>query len=200
MWTIQQFEGNVDPALENKIAEPVVGNWLSPEVEPSRLAREALRDYIDKFIALEWMPGGIYKGTWEGDEYARLYRECGWRENFDRQAFLEARRHWDEREESTSESEEPFDKVASLQRQFEACLSSITRMHGEISDIDAGNQNWREDDDLPKHRQGLIKDIEDRIGYLPSLQRELEDAREIARSVDPAVRRMREERIAKYGY
>ncbi|KAF4625931.1 hypothetical protein G7Y89_g12232 [Cudoniella acicularis] len=92
LWTIDQINGNADPALTPIEDEyKPSGNSNSPKNYPSRLTRDALRDYIQKFKSLEWMPGSMYNGTYEGDEYARLYRENGWPSSFNRAPFEDLR-------------------------------------------------------------------------------------------------------------
>lgn len=94
LWTIDQEMGNADPALANVQAKGDDSNYNSLDNHPSRPANLALKDYMQKFRDLTWMPGGLYNGSWEGDNYARLYRENGWPSTFNRTAFKLAREQW----------------------------------------------------------------------------------------------------------
>jgi hypothetical protein len=200
MWTIEQFSGNVDPATKDMQNNDGVGNWLSPEQYPSRLAREALRDYINKFKALTWMPGGFYNGSWQGDEYQRLYRKNGWPENFDSVAFNHDRVQWLIDDELRRTAEEPFERVTRLVIEIESLLGSISRKQKEIADIDAGLEPSQPWPDLPRHRADLVEGSTEASKQLLLTQAQLEEAREALKTVDPAVRKAREARIAKYGF
>jgi hypothetical protein len=94
LWTINQETGNADPALADVQAKGDDSNYNSLDNYPSRAANLALKDYQQKFRDLEWMPGGHYNGSWDGDNYARLYRENGWPSMFNRTAFKIAREQW----------------------------------------------------------------------------------------------------------
>jgi len=194
------MSGNADPSTQHIANKLETGNWLSPQSYPTRLARDALRDYINRFVALEWMPGGIYNGTWEGDEHARLYIKNGWRGDFDSAAFNRDRIQWNLDDEARQQAELPFDKVAALSRQVNSILESVMRKQKEVAAIDAGEIPDQEWPDLPKHRAELIQSAAEDSRLLPEVQAELEKAREALKSADPAVKKAREERIAKYGF
>lgn len=205
MWTIEQFGGKADPATRDQDNFGAVGNWLSPEQYPSRLAREALRDYMNKFITLEWLPGGVYNGSWEGHEYARLYREKGWPGSFNVQSFEKARLQWHEDDERQQEAEEPFNEVRDLQRQVEMLLDSIARKKKDIFNLDAENDAGKDllrswGDSATKNRLDLGNQVEEQTARLPMVQKAFEEAREAVKSVDAVVRKTREERVAKYGF
>lgn len=199
MWTFQ-MEGNADPATQHIANKEDTANWLSPEQYPSRLARDALRDYINKFITLEWMPGALYNGSWDGDEHARLYLKNGWRGNFDSAAFYRDRIQWHIDDEARFQAEEPFENVVNLARNVDSLLSGIMRKQEEIKAIDAGTYEGQQYPDMLKHRADLVQSAAEESTYLPQVQAKLEKAREALKSVDPAVKKAREERIAKYGF
>lgn len=194
------MEGNADPATQHIANKEDTANWLSPEQYPSRLARDALRDYINKFITLEWMPGALYNGSWDGDEHARLYLKNGWRGNFDSAAFYRDRIQWHIDDEARFQAEEPFENVVNLARNVDSLLSGIMRKQEEIKAIDAGTYEGQQYPDMLKHRADLVQSAAEESTYLPQVQAKLEKAREALKSVDPAVKKAREERIAKYGF
>ncbi len=99
LWTIDQESGNADFALKD-MEKQVSKNENSLDNYPSRPVKDALRDYMQKFRSLEWIPGGLQNETWNADNYARLYRENGWPSNFDREAFLTASANWEDEDEA----------------------------------------------------------------------------------------------------
>jgi len=197
LWTIDQEMGSsADFALENVVVQQV-NNDLSLDNYPSRTARLALRDYMQKFIDLEWMPGGMSNGSWDGANYARLYVENGWPDNFNRSAFLAAIPPWEEEEAQRSDAEKPFQDLENCQRRVTNTLRQIENKHKLISEIDSGKEiePGRETD-----RQAVVDEINKITATLPNMQAELEVAREALNRVDPGVRKAREDRISKYGY
>ncbi|CZR62472.1 uncharacterized protein PAC_12369 [Phialocephala subalpina] len=206
MWTVDTEFGNRDPALHDSEESDYSGNWISLEKHPSRLAREALRDYITRFRILEWIPGGLYNGSWEGDEYARMYRENGWGSKFDLPAFNVARVAWEARDSKRYDDEESFRRVDRLEFDLTGTLDFIQRTQKEITDLDAGkkilNQNGADQSeaDHDKYRQELAGKVQENIETLPEIQKDLELAREALKMMDPELRKAREERVSKYGY
>lgn len=201
MWTVDTEFGNTDPALRDPETTDYSGNWISLEKHPSRLGRDALRDYIAKFRTLEWIPGGLYNGSWAGDEYARMYRENGWETSFNLQAFNIARIAWEASDSKRYEEEEPFRKVQRLEVDLTETLNFIQRTQKEIKDLDAGKEIK-----LPNHpdrrlyQQELAGKVQESIETLPVIQKNLEVAREALKEVDSELKKAREERVSKYGY
>lgn len=175
-------------------------NRLSLSNYPSRPARYALRDYMQKFIDLEWMPGGLSSGDWTGDEYARLYVENGWPDNFNRDAFMIARSNWEEEESKRWDAEQPFEEVKKFENWLTSSLDQIKRKQEAISESDAGKELPPDYPDRNTYRQKLTDEVNEEIERLPRLQAELEVARETLKGIDPQVKKVREDRIAKYGY
>jgi hypothetical protein len=207
LWTIDQELGTADPALKDVEAKGDDRNYNSLDNYPSRPANLALKDYMQKFRDLEWMPGGLYNDSWEGDNYARLYSENGWPSAFNRTAFMIAREQWEEYERLRWEAEEPFEEVAKYQGLLDSTLRRIEYEQKAISDVDAGKEIPNDQPDRPdrfadraKYRQELVDEVNLAMANLPKLQQELEAARVALKSVDSAVKKAREDRIAKYGY
>ena len=202
LWTIDQETMGLqaDPALKDIELEEAPGNMFSPENAASRLAREALRDYIQKFRTLEWMPGGHFNGTWNGDEYARLYKENGWPESFNSTAFNIVRKQWEEDYLVRLDAEEPFHAVMRIDYWISGALDDIVRKRKMIADIDAGMEIPDNKPDREMYKQELQEEVKKRIESLPMFHERLEAAREVLKSVDPEVKKAREDRIKKYGY
>ncbi|KAH8592925.1 hypothetical protein B0O99DRAFT_628459 [Bisporella sp. PMI_857] len=201
IWTIDKFNGNADPAtkdIDSEFADrkeyPSLDNY------PNRSARKVLRDYMNKFVALEWMPGGLSNGSWEGDEYARLYRQHGWPENFDRSAFLADRANWEEEEEKRYEAEEPLRKVDQLENQLTRLLEAINREQIKIKEIDQDKELPENQTDREQWRQEHVDAAQKWTDDIVITQEKLEAARQAAKEVDREVRILKEERVAKYGY
>lgn len=71
MWLIDQLGGSVDPHFqaqghEYNDNEPTNRNDLSRY--PSRSASQFLKDIIDRFETLRWLPGGLYGPESDEDE------------------------------------------------------------------------------------------------------------------------------------
>lgn len=131
LWTMNQESGNADFALEGDRKEKDVSkNPNSLDNYPSRLARDALRDYMQKFRDLEWIPGGLVNETWDGDNYVRLYRDNGWPSNFDPEAFLSARPKWEEDDEARRSAEQPFEEAKTYENWIKHGDRQIERMEG----------------------------------------------------------------------
>lgn len=201
MWTVDTEFGNTDPALRDPETPDYSGNWISPEKHPSRLGRDALRDYTVKFRALEWIPGGLYSGSWEGDQYARMYRENGWENTFNLQAFNIARIAWEANDSKRYDEEEPFRKVQHLEFDLTRTLDFIQKTQKEIKDLGAGKEiELPNQPDREVYRQKLAGKVQESIEKLPEIQKNLEIAREVLKKVDPELNKAREERVSKYGY
>jgi hypothetical protein len=207
LWTIDQEMGTSDPALKDVQAKGDDRNYNSLDNYPSRPASLALRDYMQKFRDLEWIPGGLYNGSWDGDNYARLYRENGWPSTFNRTAFMIAREQYEESERLRWDAEEPFNAVEKYQSWLDSALRTIEYNQKAISDVDAGKEIPNNQPDRPdrfadraKYRQELVDEVNQATERLPKLQQELEAAREALKNVDQAVKKAREDRIAKYGW
>jgi len=188
--------GNVDLATKDmEIKE--LPNRLDLNNYPSRKASAVLRDYIQKFIDLEYMPGGLYNGSWEGDSYAALYRAHGWPSNFNRSAFMAARTEWEIFNEKLREVEEPFEKLQEMEQRLKQSLGFIEWKQKQIAEIDSGvnvgnhGEEWRAQ---------LVLESKERSEGLAQVQADLEAAREVVRLLGPEVRKARTERIAKYGW
>jgi len=202
LWTIdQEVMGlQADPALKDIKLEEAPGNMFSPENAASRLARDALRDYIHKFRTLEWIPGGNSNGTWNGDEYARLYEENGWPESFNSTAFNMAREQWEEDDMARSDAEAPFHEVTKLDYWIQVALDDIGRKRKMIADVNAGMETPENKPDREAYKQEIQEEVKKRIESLPKIHDELEVAREVLKSIDPEVKKAREERVRKYGF
>ncbi|TVY89858.1 hypothetical protein LAWI1_G005420, partial [Lachnellula willkommii] len=183
-----------DPALKGIELEEAPGNMFSPENAASRLARDALRDYIQRFKTLEWIPGGKSNGTWDGDEYVRLYKENGWPESFNSTAFNIAREQWEEDDMARWDAEAPFHEVTKLDYWIQVALDDIGRKRKMIAGVDAGVEIPDTKTDREAYKQELQEEVKKRIESLPKLQADLEVAREVLNSVDPEVKKAREER------
>ena len=108
---------------------------------------------------------------------------------------------------NAGEAEEPFEEVAKYQGWLDSTLRRIEYKQKAISDVDAGKEIPKDQPDQPdrfadraKYRQELLNEVNLAMANLPNLQQELEAAREALKSVDPAVKKAREDKIAKYGY
>lgn len=172
---------------------------FSPENAASRLARDALRDYIRRFRTLEWIPGGRFNGTWDGDEYVRLYKENGWPESFNSTAFNIAREQWEEDDMARWDAEAPFHEVTKLDYWIQVALDDIGRKRKMIADVDSGMEIPDNKTDREAYKAELQEEVKKRIESLPKLHAELEVAREVLKSIDPEVKKTREDRIRKYG-
>jgi hypothetical protein len=202
LWTISSYDmelRNADFALKD-LEQQVDDNSLSLDNYPSRLARTALRAYMQKFMDLEWMPGGLRIGTWTGDEYARLYREKGWPSSFNRSAFNIARTQWEKDDAVREEAEAPLEKVKQLEANLKGNLDNIAWRQKQIGEVDAGKELPQFQTDRDAYRQSILDEIQTSMEYLPEIQKQLEAARAISREVDPLVKKAREDRIDKYGY
>lgn len=201
LWTydFEKSGRQADPALRGVDGVEISGNWLAPENVASRLARDALRDYITRLKTLEWMPGGIFSDSWDGDEYARLYTENGWPESFNSTAFNTAREKWHEDDEARSEAEAPFRKVHHADFLIQVALDDIGRKRKMIGDVDADMSIPANKLDRDSYKEGLQDEVKKRIESLPELHEKLEAAREVAKGVDPEVKKAREQRVWKYG-
>jgi hypothetical protein len=207
LWTIDQEMGSADPALKDVQAKGDDRNYNSLDNYPSRAANLVLNDYMQKFRDLEWMPGGLYNGNWDGDNYAKLYRENGWPSKFNRTAFMIAREQWEEDERMRWDAEQPFQEVAKYENWLSSSLWRIENNQKAISDVDAGKEIPNNQPDRPdrfadreKYRQELLDEVNSTTASLPKLLQDLEAARETLKGIDPAVRKAREDRIAKYGH
>lgn len=205
MWTFNMM-GNLDPDTSSL---PDNSNYASkseysPLQYPSRPARDALRSYINRFKTLEWLPGGGYNGTFEGDSLATLYRENGWgTSSFSTSSFLASRTQWFIDDEARQEAERPFEDVTNLARNIGYYLDALYRRQKELASIDAGAtkaSDGKEYMDVEGRRKELEEEIKLYNEEMPKTQAKLEAAREMVRGIDPAVRKAREERIARYGY
>lgn len=200
LWTIDsESTTTADFALQD-LDWPESDNWLALTSYPCRPARLALRDYIQKFRDLEWMPGGLGKGDWTGDNYARLYTENGWPNNYNRTAFMEARVRWEAAENKRWDDEQPFEDVLNFNRTLEYGLRNIKEKNRLLNDLDAGKELPDDKDDRVKYREELVTFINETTEYLPAVEKKLEAARKAVLDIDPLVKKAREDRIAKYHY
>ncbi|KAH9891446.1 hypothetical protein F4778DRAFT_751613 [Xylariomycetidae sp. FL2044] len=84
MWFIDQLGGTNDPQLKQTSQSPrETQNMNDLEQYPSRPAPVFLRDMINRFKTLEWIPGGLYepREKYYGS-FKALYKECGWPKKF----------------------------------------------------------------------------------------------------------------------
>ncbi|KAI9639966.1 hypothetical protein NHQ30_011635 [Ciborinia camelliae] len=106
IWTINYMNiENLDPSTQHIEIGEDWDDYLPLNRFPSRHARTVLREYMNKFKTLEWIPGGLPNGTYQGDSYARLYKENGWPDKFDLKSFEAARIKWEMDEEKKVEDE-----------------------------------------------------------------------------------------------
>lgn len=145
------------------------------------------------------MPGGLMSGGYDGDSYAELYLANGWPSNFDRAAFMTARAKWEEDDSKRYSLEEPYEKLRNMEQRLKQQLGEIEWKQKQIAQADAGISNDNDQNNRDKLREYLVTESALAIAGLPKVQADLEAAREEVRKVDPAVRKAREERIAKYG-
>lgn len=176
-----------------------VSNPNSLDNYPCRPSRLALRDYMQKFRDLEWIPGGLYNGSYEGDEYARLYRENGWPDEFRRDDFLKDLSHWEDENDKKSSAEEPFRKVEGLERSMEWVLESLQRNRMQVSELDQASELPEGKEDREQLKKQWLDEIKRYKERLPIMQEELEATRRVLEDIDPEIKRIRDARIKKYG-
>jgi hypothetical protein len=203
LWTVDNEFGNVDPALKDLPPNNDL-NWMSLDQYPSRSAREALRDYIQRFRTLQWLPGGYHNGSWEGDKYGRLYRENGWPDNFNRSGLMVSRKQWEDDESERRNAELPLDRISHLEWDLKSTMEAVEKTNKEIGDVDAGKEIPDDQPDRPidreKYREEKLHRVNELVKKLPRIQDDLEAARIEAVLLDPKVKKARLDRIAKYGY
>jgi hypothetical protein len=200
LYTIDQIDGNADPVTKDIRIECASCDPNSPEHYPSRPARDVLRDYMRKFWSLEWMPGGHAPGDWESDELARLYTENGWPSSFNRTAFQIARQEWKDADHTRYIAEEPFEVVKKFEMWLQLSADRLRRDQEKIRLLDSGGELPEGITHRETYKQELENDISKAVESIPKFHEELKGAKELVKSVDPEVRRVREERIKKYGY
>jgi hypothetical protein len=200
LYTLDGIDGNTDPATQDIEIDCTLCDWNAPANSPSRPARTALRHYIQKFRSLEWMPGGEYSGSYNGDELTRLYKEVGWPSEFNRKAFLESRQEWKDADARRYEAEQPLAQVVQYEKWLRHGGTAIVRYRESISLINEGGELPEGMTDREGFKQELERKYEDLLNGMEENRKELRIARGLAEIVDPGVRRRREERIRKYGY
>ncbi|KAJ9632202.1 hypothetical protein H2203_000605 [Taxawa tesnikishii (nom. ined.)] len=84
---------------------------------PSRPAVELLRDMINRFKTLQYIPGGLYGKGWpEYEPYKQAYIENGWPDDFNGDAFSRRRDAYEEGERDRYRAEEPLRALQALKK------------------------------------------------------------------------------------
>lgn len=198
IWTLEFME-NRDPSTQHiKLGEDG-DNYLALDRYPSRHATTVLREYMNKFKTLEWIPGGLQSGTYEGDSYARLYVENGWPDNFDLETFEDARVQWEIDVEKRWENEDVFAQVIHREWDIKRAKYMIDECHKKLAEVDKG-EAMEGQGDLAEYRKVVEDELKVGIEMLKESKEELLVAKDNLNDVDTMVRKMREERIEKYGF
>jgi hypothetical protein len=177
-----------DPAFAGTTPGTISDNSLSLVNWPSRFARDALRDFISRFRSLEWMPGGVKTKSWDGDELARMYRENGWPENFNKTAFLIAKRRWDDDAYKQSEAERPFLDVRNLGNAFDYIVTSLKEARQKVKDIGYTAE-------VPEELEAKVNE---RLSSLDNVVKQLNAAKQMAKGVDPEVKRVWMQKVSYF--
>lgn len=141
MWLAEQLGGTSDPAFRGVPAKPRRPNVNDLENEHSRPAVDLLRDIIQRFRSLEWMPGGLYYADYlpEYDAMKKMYQSAGWPHNFDPVKFDRLRSEDEEAVKLFREQTQPLDELDEiLQRMHERekTKEKILRLKKEIADLE----------------------------------------------------------------
>jgi hypothetical protein len=206
LWVIDQESGCADRALED-VHGKKTHNTNSLDQYPSRPARDVLKDFIRNFRDLEWIPGGLFPGNHEYDQYKRLYLEHGWPSKFDAEAFNKSRIAFEEAEHDQYVAEEAFREVKKLEfwlseglrcgaqcriEQLEA-ENARPEWHGQFADPEGGKLVY----------ESRKSELEEQLATEPErtaeLRKELEAAKARVQEVPDKVRKVRLERLRKYG-
>jgi len=178
---MNQESRNADFALEGDRKEKDVSNNPdSLDNYHSRLARDAVRDYMQKFRDLEWIPGELVNETRDGDNYVRSYRENGWPSNFDREAFLSTMAKWEDDEEARRRAEQPFEEAKTYENWIKHWDRRIERMEGTLKAFDKGGDipENEEERDRVNYRKKIVDEIEARRERRLIFEEKLEKAKD----------------------
>ncbi|CAD6582303.1 MAG: hypothetical protein ASARMPRED_000927 [Alectoria sarmentosa] len=198
LWVIDQEGGCSDPGLSDVDWNEDLVNKNSLDRYPSRPATEVLRDLMQKFISLEWIPGGIHHG-YQHHHYKRLYFAHGWPDSFNGPAFNAARQVWEDEESAQYSAERPFQDVDRLE-----LWTQIPTIASQLARCEADNVNpaWHAQfqggsGSIPyeSRKAELLARLPGEQQRRQELLRELEQARRDVEGVSGEVRRRREERL-----
>lgn len=113
MWLVYQLGGTADPALKGLPSRPEKPNRNDLENEHSRPAVDLLRDIIQRFKSLEWLPGGLYSDEWPNySPMKKHYEDAGWPDKFDPATFNRLRLEYDKAVEEFRHQADPLDSLA----------------------------------------------------------------------------------------
>lgn len=111
MWFVDQMGGVMDPALEHLPTKETT-NRNDMEQYPNRPATEFLRDIIERFRSLEYIPGGLYdEQQQEYSDFKRMYVSAGWPDNFDKATFDRLREEREQAQQDRGKAEEPLNQL-----------------------------------------------------------------------------------------
>jgi hypothetical protein len=206
LWVIDQESGCADPGLDD-VPGKETHNKNSLDQYPSRPARDVLKDFIKKFRELEWIPGGLFAGNIDYDNYRRLYKENGWPNEFNAKAFTSSRIALEEAEQEQYSAEEPFREVKKLEFWLSEGRRCDARCRIERLEADNARSEWHKQFADPeggkKEYESRKKVLEEQLATEPErtaeLRRQLKAAKARVGEVPDEVRRRRMERLRKYG-
>jgi hypothetical protein len=206
LWVIDQESGGADDALRD-VSGKETPNRNSLDQYPSRPAKDVLIDFIKKFRDLEWIPGGLFAGSHEYEQYKRLYLENGWPSKFNAAAFNESRIALEEAEGEQYDAEEPFREVKKLEYWLSEGLRCDARCRIAQLDADNARIEWHRQFADPEGGKIVYasrkKELEEQLATeaerTAELQRQLEAAKAKVREVPEEVRQARLERLRRYG-
>jgi hypothetical protein len=164
---------------------------------------------MQKFIDLEWIPGGLHEGSYKHENYRRLYLAHGWPSNFNGAAVEVTRKAWEDEQKAQYKAEGPFREVEKPegwlkgmdeyppQRQLEQLEEEIRKPGYNDQSADGAEGGKQVYESRPKHIMRMMATPKERRALN---EKELEHARKEMENVPRSMRLACEERIKKYGY
>ena len=112
LWSIDQEGGNADFALPD-FENQILNNGNPLDNLPSRQARNALRDYIQRFRTWSGCPVDSGMGRWMAKLRPHV-REAGWPDAYNRSVFISSRVAWEKAEEERWGAEAAIEQAEAL--------------------------------------------------------------------------------------
>jgi len=171
-----------------------------------------MKDLLHKFQSLTWIPGGLYCEKAYGisrqaETYRRLYLENGWPDEFDLQGFQSALAAWEDDDRKQYHAERPFDKEKMLvgwaqMNETHSAEDRLAQLETEVLTTEFKRQFADPEGskiEYESRKKALQTEIQETAERREQNLKNIEEAREEIRKLDPAVVKRREERIAKWG-
>lgn len=206
--------GSIDPVTRGLLAPGVsevmnIDARAKIEMYASRPATEALRDYIERFRSLEWVPGFVENDrmvAYPRDAYREMYITHGWPHKFDGRAFDEARIAWDRENRAKWRAAEPIRQLQEFEKRHQDNLEVIQYWKNDLEQLQSLNPDVKTKLYDPKKkayngrtRDQIIGAIEHSSKIAAEQEGKLPEMRQAADNVSDEVKGWRDLYREKYG-